>query len=232
MAKTHNTIELKNITRTYGDGDSIIKALDHINLTVADGEFIAIMGPSGSGKSTLLNILGLLDQPSSGTYLLDGEDVSGKKGKELARIRGKKIGFIFQVFNLLPKYNVLKNVVLPMIYQGVKSSARKTKATELIKKMGLIKRINHKPNMLSGGERQRVSIARALTNDPSVLLADEPTGNLDSKNTTDIMNILTELNNKGVTILCVTHEDEVAAYAKRVVRMRDGKIVEDKKRRG
>lgn len=221
-------LKLNNLCKTYNQGDLAVQALNQINLEVEQGEFVSIMGTSGSGKSTMMNILGCLDTPSSGEYLLEGENVADYRDNRLAEIRNKKIGFVFQSFNLLPKLTSLENVELPMVYSGVSRRIRREKALEALRKVGLEKRIHHKPNELSGGQRQRVAIARALVNDPAILMADEPTGNLDSKSTIEVMGIFQQLNEEGVTIVMVTHEPDVAQYTKRIVVFRDGCIISDK----
>jgi putative ABC transport system ATP-binding protein len=219
-----NIIEIKNLLKSYGQGEGEIKALNDVDLTVRKGEFIAIMGPSGCGKSTLLNMLGCLDKPNSGSYLLDGSEISkNTSSKTLANIRRNKIGFIFQTFNLLSRTTALNNVILPAIYSGLKN--RKQKAIDLLTRVGLEKRINHRPNQLSGGEQQRVAIARALMNDPEIILADEPTGNLDSKSGGEIMKLLKELNAEGKTIIAVTHDENIAKQIGKIIYMKDGKIV-------
>ncbi len=215
-------IVLKDIYRSYELPKITVEVLKGINLEAEQGDFIAIMGPSGSGKSTLLNILGCLDRPTSGHYLLDNIDVSTKNDDELAEIRSRSIGFVFQSFNLLPRFPAWKNVELPLLYGGVEPKLRKQKAIEMLGRMGLGDRADHKPNELSGGEQQRVAIARALINSPVIILADEPTGNLDSKVGREIMEIFAELNRAGVTIILVTHEMEIAGFAKRIITMRDG----------
>lgn len=222
-------IEIKNLTKKYNMGDYEFLALDNINVNVEKKEFTAIMGPSGSGKSTLMNILGCLDRPDSGSYILNNKDVSNLSDDELAYIRNKEIGFVFQSFNLLPRMNVLENVELPMIYSGVPKKERRNKALEALDKVGLTNRVHHKPNEISGGQRQRVAIARAIVNKPSVIMADEPTGNLDSKSSLDIMTIFRGLNEEGATILMVTHELEIAQYGKRIIKVKDGKIVSDER---
>ncbi|HEY0574640.1 MAG TPA: ABC transporter ATP-binding protein [Pseudonocardia sp.] len=218
-------IELEGIKKSYRMGDVDMPVLHGIDLSVAAGDMVAIMGPSGSGKSTLMNILGCLDVPSAGTYHLDGTDVSRLSKRELARIRGTKIGFVFQSFNLIPRTDALRNVELPLVYTGMRGRARRARAA--LERVGLGDRLRHVPSELSGGQKQRVAIARALINEPSIVLADEPTGALDSKSTEEIMELLVELNNTGTTIVVITHEEEVADFAKRVVRLRDGVISSD-----
>jgi putative ABC transport system ATP-binding protein len=218
-------IELEGIKKSYRMGDVDMPVLHGIDLSVAAGDMVAIMGPSGSGKSTLMNILGCLDVPSGGTYHLDGTDVSRLSKRELARIRGTKIGFVFQSFNLIPRTDALRNVELPLVYTGMRGRARRARAA--LERVGLGDRLRHVPSELSGGQKQRVAIARALINEPSIVLADEPTGALDSKSTEEIMELLVELNNAGTTIVVITHEEEVADFAKRVVRLRDGVISSD-----
>lgn len=220
-------ISIKNIVKTYTTGDETLVALDNVSLEIMAGEFTAIMGPSGSGKSTLMNILGLLDRFDSGTYILNGQNVSDLNDKESAKIRNKEIGFIFQSFNLMPRMSVLENVELPLVYAGVKSKERKERALKALERVGLSDRVKHKPNEISGGQKQRVAIARAIVNNPSVLMADEPTGNLDSKTTVDIMRIFQELNAEGTTILIITHESEVSLYTKRILTFNDGALVDD-----
>ncbi|MDD5530770.1 MAG: ABC transporter permease [bacterium] len=220
-------IELKNITKTYETGELPFNALDNVSLKISEGDFVAIMGPSGSGKSTLLNILGCLDTPTTGSYLLSGQDVSKFSDDELAETRNKRIGFIFQHFNLLPRLNALENVKLPLIYGSV-SSGRDEKAIECLKAVNLSSKAFNKPNEMSGGEQQRVAIARALVNDPFILLADEPTGNLDSKTGKEIIEIISELNKKGITIILITHDEKVGSAARRIVKIQDGQILEDK----
>lgn len=227
MAK--KIIEIENLKKHYKMGQSIVRALDGVSFDVMENEYIAIMGPSGSGKSTLMNMIGCLDTPSSGEYVLNGNRVSDLDDSELAQIRNREIGFVFQTFNLLPRTDCLNNVELPLIYSGMRSSIRKQKAADTLAKVGLGDRMDHKPNELSGGQRQRVAIARALVNDPSILLADEPTGNLDTKTGDEIMLLLEEIYRGGNTILLVTHENEIANYARRVIRLRDGLIEVDKK---
>ncbi|MEX2462743.1 MAG: ABC transporter ATP-binding protein [Balneolaceae bacterium] len=227
MAK--KIIEIEDLKKHYKMGQSIVRALDGVTFDVMENEYIAIMGPSGSGKSTLMNMIGCLDTPTSGEYILNGHRVSDLDDSELAQIRNREIGFVFQTFNLLPRTDCLSNVELPLIYSGLKSSVRKEKAANTLTKVGLGDRMDHKPNELSGGQRQRVAIARALVNDPSILLADEPTGNLDSKTGDEIMVLLEQLYRGGNTILLVTHEREISKYARRVIRLRDGKIEIDEK---
>jgi len=218
-----NIIETKNLTKIYGQGKTKFNALNGVDLAIKAREFVAIMGPSGSGKSTLMHILGCLDGPTSGTYFLEGKEVTKHTSRStLAYIRRDKIGFIFQTFNLLPRTSALNNVILPAIYSGLGN--RKQKALELLKKVGLEKKIKNKSNELSGGEQQRVAISRALMNDPFIILADEPTGNLDSKSGADIMKLLRELNKEGKTIVVVTHDESIAKQADRIVRVKDGKI--------
>jgi putative ABC transport system ATP-binding protein len=221
-------IDAKGLARTYRMGQEIIRALVSVDIRVKRGEYVAFMGPSGSGKSTLMNIVGALDTPSAGTYILNGQDVSTMSESDLATVRNKEIGFVFQTFNLLPRYSALDNVALPLVYAGYSKLERRKIAMESLESVGLANRADHKPNELSGGQRQRVAIARALVNKPSILLADEPTGNLDSKTSYDIMALFKELNEKGNTIIMVTHEEDIAAFARRIVRLRDGVIESDK----
>lgn len=224
------TIVIQDIVKTYQMGDSIVRALAGVNLTVEEGEFTAIMGPSGSGKSTLMNILGCLDRPTSGSYKLDGAEVATLGDDDLAVTRNKKIGFVFQNFNLLSRMSALNNVALPMVYAGIPNKERLERARKNLEMVGLGSRVHHKPNELSGGQRQRVAIARALVNEPSIILADEPTGNLDSKSGDEIMEIFCELNRQGRTVILVTHEPEIAAFTRRTVTFRDGLIVSDERR--
>jgi putative ABC transport system ATP-binding protein len=220
-------IEMKNITKNYEMGEATVHALRGIDLGVESGEFLAIIGPSGSGKSTLMNMIGCLDRPSSGEYYLEGHKVDELNDDALAAIRNKSIGFVFQTFNLLPRANCLHNVELPLLYSSVGRKDRERKAMEMLTRVGLGSRVHHNPNELSGGERQRVAIARALVNDPKIVLADEPTGNLDSKTGSEIMAILSELNAEGKTIILVTHEKYIAEYSRRVVYLKDGQVVSE-----
>ena len=220
-------IELSNITKTYRMGEMDITVLSGITLKVKSGELIAIMGPSGSGKSTLMNIIGCLDRPTSGAYHFENREISTLSDDELAAVRNGKIGFVFQTFNLLPRFSALKNVEVPLIYSGVPARLRIERAMPLLQKVGLADRMNHKPTELSGGQQQRVAIARALVNNPPLLLADEPTGNLDSRSGTEILDILTGLNRQGVTIMIVTHDRDVAARCKRIINLKDGQIIND-----
>jgi putative ABC transport system ATP-binding protein len=218
-------IELQDVTKVYQMGKNEIPVLHDVDLTINDSEMVAIMGPSGSGKSTLMNILGCLDIPTSGRYLIDKTDVSRLSGNRLAKIRSRKIGFVFQSFNLVPRTNAIRNVELPLIYSGAPN--RRSRARRALAEVGLSERENHMPSELSGGQQQRVAIARALINDPAILLADEPTGNLDTASSLEIMHMLTAMNEAGRTIVVITHEQEIANFAKRVVRLRDGRIISD-----
>lgn len=220
-------IRLTDITRTYKVGTELVRALRSVSLSIYKNEFVALMGPSGSGKSTLMNILGCLDTPSSGHYILNTQDVSKLNDNELARIRNKEIGFVFQTFNLLPRSSALENVMLPQIYAGFSKAARLIRANEVIDSVGLTDRAHHKPNELSGGQRQRVAIARALVNSPSIILADEPTGNLDSTTSYEIMGVLEQIHLAGNTIILVTHEEDIALHAHRIIRLMDGKVSAD-----
>ncbi len=222
-----SVIEIRNLHKTYHLGSTIVRALDGVDLTVAKNEYVAIMGPSGSGKSTLMNILGCLDVPTSGSYHLAGQPVDEMEDDDLALVRNRQIGFIFQSFNLLPRTSILRNVELPLVYSGISRDERLDRAREALRKVGLGDRIDHQPNELSGGQRQRVAIARALVNDPSIILADEPTGNLDSRTGQEIMALFEDLYQQGQTLLVVTHEDDIAEHARRCVRLRDGLIESD-----
>ncbi|MCH4904641.1 ATP-binding cassette domain-containing protein [Cylindrospermopsis raciborskii CHAB3438] len=218
-------IRLENIFKVYGIGETEVKALNNINLVINQGEYCAIMGPSGSGKSTAMNIIGCLDRPSGGNYYLDNVNVADMNDQQLAQIRNLKLGFVFQQFHLLTQLTALENVMLPMVYAGVKPGERKARAIEALIRVGLEKRLHNKPNQLSGGQQQRVAIARAIVNAPVVLLADEPTGALDSRTTQEVLDIFTELNSTGITVIMVTHETEVASQTKRIVWFRDGEVV-------
>ncbi|MEZ4852655.1 ABC transporter ATP-binding protein [Flavobacterium sp.] len=220
-------IDIKGITRDFPLGDEIIHVLKGIDLVINKGEYVALMGPSGSGKSTLMNILGCLDTPTSGSYILNGKQVSEMHDDELAEIRNKEIGFVFQTFNLMPRTTALDNVALPMVYAGYSKSDRNQRATEVLTQVGLNDRMDHKPNQLSGGQRQRVAVARALVNKPAMILADEPTGNLDSKTSVEIMNLFDEIHANGNTVVLVTHEEDIAEHAHRIIRLRDGLIESD-----
>ncbi len=222
-------ISLKNIFKIYNVGGEEVRALDGIDLDILENEYLAIMGPSGSGKSTLMNMIGCLDTPTSGIYEFEGEMVQIMDDSQLASIRNRKIGFVFQTFNLLPKATAQHNVEIPLVYANIKNKDRAKMATDALESVGLADRLHHKPNELSGGQRQRVAIARALVNKPSIILADEPTGNLDSKSGSEIMTILDDLHKNGNTIILVTHEDDVAQHAHRIIRLFDGKIIEDTK---
>lgn len=223
-----NIIETREIAKRYVMGSEVIEALKSVTITIQKGEYVAFMGPSGSGKSTLMNIVGCLDTPTSGQYILNNQDVSGMGENELAEVRNKEIGFVFQTFNLLPRQSSLENVALPLIYAGFNKADRTEKAMLSLRNVGLENRAGHKPNELSGGQRQRVAIARALVNDPSILLADEPTGNLDSKTSYEIMDLFDQIHSKGNTVIMVTHEEDIAEYAHRIVRLRDGLVESDR----
>lgn len=220
-------ITIKDIGRKYVIGSEVIHALKSVTLTINKGEFVALMGPSGSGKSTLMNILGCLDTPTHGEYILNGIDVSHMSDNELAEVRNSEIGFVFQTFNLLPRNSALDNVALPLIYAGVNKEDRQKRAKQALENVGLANRIDHRPNELSGGQRQRVAVARALINNPSIILADEPTGNLDTKTSIEIMGLIEDIHAKGNTIILVTHEEDIAQHAHRIVRMRDGLVEKD-----
>lgn len=221
-------IKVQDLYKTYQNGDVAVHALNEINFEIKRGEFVSIMGASGSGKSTLMNILGCLDTPTDGHYYLEGIDIREKTDNELCEIRNRKIGFVFQSFNLIPRTSALKNVELPMIYAKIKAHERKERALELLNKVGLKERKDHKPNEMSGGQRQRVAIARALSNKPPIILADEPTGNLDSKSSIEIMQIFTQLNDEGNTVIMVTHEPDIAEYTKRILTFKDGRMISDR----
>ena len=226
-------IDIKDVTKTYQMGaETTVRALDGVSVAIEQGDYVAIMGPSGSGKSTLMNLIGCLDTPSSGSYQLNGREIAAMGDDDLAQIRNKEIGFIFQTFNLLPRADAVQNVELPLVYSGLARRERKERAIQALESVGLGERKHHRPNEMSGGQRQRVAIARALVNRPSILLADEPTGNLDSKTGEEILALMDDLHAKGNTIILVTHEDELAQHAARVIRLRDGKIVSDLRNRG
>jgi putative ABC transport system ATP-binding protein len=220
-------IHLESIVKNYKVGTQIVRALRSVSIDIYKGEYVAIMGASGSGKSTLMNIIGCLDTPTSGTYVLNGKDVSRMTDDSLAEIRNSEIGFVFQVFNLLPRNNALENVMLPLIYSGVKKAQRKVMAEQTLSDVGLSDRMTHRPNELSGGQRQRVAIARALVNKPSLLLADEPTGNLDSKISEEIMRLFADIHQKGNTLVMVTHENDIARHAHRIIHLKDGEVESD-----
>ena len=217
-------IHARSLRKTYQIGDQVVHALDGLDLDIARNKYVALMGPSGSGKSTLMNMLGCLDSPTSGRYVLNGQDVSALDDDALADIRNREIGFVFQTFNLLPRYSALENVALPMIYAGIPREQRETRASEVLTQVGLADRMDHKPNELSGGQRQRVAVARALVMNPSIILADEPTGNLDTTTSHEVMELFSEIQQAGNTVILVTHEEDIAACAHRTVRLRDGKI--------
>jgi putative ABC transport system ATP-binding protein len=222
-------IKIRSITRDFPLGQEVVKVLEGIDLDIDKGEYVALMGPSGSGKSTLMNLLGCLDTPTSGHYALNGIDVSSMSDDELAEIRNKEIGFVFQTFNLLPRTTALDNVALPMVYSGYGKQQRHERASEVLSDVGLSDRMDHRPNQLSGGQRQRVAVGRALVNKPSIILADEPTGNLDSKTSLEIMQLFDDIHKAGNTVILVTHEEDIAAHAQRVIRLRDGVIESDTK---
>jgi putative ABC transport system ATP-binding protein len=227
MATEKKIIEITDITKIYQVGSQEVRALNGVSLDIYQNEYVAIMGPSGSGKSTLMNLLGCLDSPTSGSYILNGTDVSQMEDDQLAEIRNKEIGFVFQSFNLLPRYSALDNVALPLIYAGLPRAKREEKAVSALTSVDLLNRMEHKPNELSGGQKQRVALARALVNNPSIILADEPTGNLDSKTSIDIMALFEDIHAQGNTVIVVTHEEDIALHAHRVVRLRDGLVESD-----
>ncbi|MEF9985949.1 MAG: ABC transporter ATP-binding protein [Bacteroidales bacterium] len=227
MGEATEVIRIENLKKIYKLGIQEVRALDGVSISIYKNEYVAIMGPSGSGKSTLMNILGCLDTPTSGTYVLNGIDVSKMEDSQLADVRNKEIGFVFQSFNLLPRYSSIENVALPLIYSGIPHAERESRAIEALKNVGLSDRMDHKPTELSGGQRQRVAVARALINNPSIILADEPTGNLDTKTSIDIMNLFEEIYNNGNTVIVVTHEEDIALHARRIIKLRDGKIESD-----
>ena len=227
MEKAREIIRLEDIRRIYRVGNQEVRALDGVSLSVYKNEYVAIMGPSGSGKSTLMNILGCLDSPNSGHYVLNGVDVSEMEDSDLADVRNREIGFVFQSFNLLPRYNALENVALPMVYAGVPARERMERAADALRSVALEERMDHKPNELSGGQKQRVALARALINNPSIILADEPTGNLDTHTSIEIMRLFDEIHRRGNTVIVVTHEEDIAAYAHRIIRLRDGRVESD-----
>ena len=220
-------ITVRDLTKIYKTGDIELHALDGVSFTVERGEFVCVMGPSGSGKSTMMNILGCLDVPTSGHYELDGVNVKNQNKAELADIRNQKLGFVFQGFNLLPKVDAVENVELPLLYRGVSSSVRRKAAVHALERVGLGERLHHRPAQMSGGQQQRVAIARAIVGEAPIILADEPTGNLDTKTTVEIMNIFTDLHRQGITVILVTHEPEIATWSERVLRFRDGKLIAD-----
>ena len=220
-------IRLEAITKVYQVGEQVVRALAGVDLTIRENEYVALMGPSGSGKSTLMNMLGCLDTPTAGSYWLNGTSVDKLSDDQLAEIRNKEIGFVFQTFNLLPRYSSLENVVLPLVYSGKDKSYRQKRGAEVLRMVGLGDRMDHRPNELSGGQRQRVAVARALVNSPSIILADEPTGNLDTKTSHEIMQLFSEIHRNGNTVILVTHEEDIAAHAHRVVRLRDGLVESD-----
>ncbi|WP_317896985.1 ABC transporter ATP-binding protein [Aurantibacillus circumpalustris] len=220
-------ILIQHLKKTYQIGDEVIEALKDVSLSIGKNEYVALMGPSGSGKSTLMNMLGCLDSPTSGKYILNGLSVAQMTDNDLAEVRNKEIGFVFQTFNLLPRATTLDNVALPLVYAGFSKTDRDKRATEVLESVGLGNRVNHKPNELSGGQRQRVAIARALVNNPAIILADEPTGNLDSKTSVEIMGLFEEIHKKGNTIILVTHEEDIALHAHRIVRLKDGLVESD-----
>lgn len=225
-SNNHTMISINDLCKTYKMGENEVHALNHVNLNIKEHEFVSIIGPSGSGKSTLMNMLGCLDVPTSGEYILDGKEIKKMSDDDLAKIRNDKIGFVFQGFNLLPKLTAVENVELPLIYQGVSAKERRERAVKALESVGLGERVNHKPTELSGGQQQRVAIARALITNPPLILADEPTGNLDSSSGKEIMEIFHKLNDNGNTIVLITHDNGVAAQAKRIIKIQDGKLIE------
>lgn len=227
---TKEIIRIEEVYKIYQIGNQVVKALNGVSTTINSNEFVALMGPSGSGKSTLMNVLGCLDVPTKGNYFLNHANVSNLVDDQLAAIRNKEIGFVFQTFNLLPRYSTIDNVALPLVYSGVSKKRRNERAAEVLEMVGLADRMNHKPNELSGGQRQRVAVARALVNNPSIILADEPTGNLDTKTSYEIMNLFNEIHANNNTVILVTHEEDIAKYAHRVIRMRDGEIEKDERK--
>ena len=227
MAGGQPLIQAKALRKTYQVGDQVVHALDGLDLDIRQNEYVALMGPSGSGKSTLMNMLGCLDSPTSGSYILNGQDVSRLEDDALAEIRNREIGFVFQTFNLLPRYTALENVALPMVYAGISKTERQARAKEVLKQVGLGDRMDHRPNELSGGQRQRVAVGRALVMRPSIILADEPTGNLDTTTSEEVMDLFGEIHSAGNTVVLVTHEEDIAAFAKRTVRLRDGRVESD-----
>jgi putative ABC transport system ATP-binding protein len=227
MAGGQPLIQARDLRKTYHVGDQVVHALDGLDLDIQANEYVALMGPSGSGKSTLMNMLGCLDSPSSGSYILNGQDVSRLEDDALADIRNREIGFVFQTFNLLPRYTALENVALPMVYAGIAKAERQERAREVLQQVGLGDRMDHRPNELSGGQRQRVAVGRALVMRPSIILADEPTGNLDSATSEEVMELFGDIQKAGNTVILVTHEEDIAAYAHRTVRLRDGRVESD-----
>ncbi|GAA1795357.1 ABC transporter ATP-binding protein [Planosporangium flavigriseum] len=232
MSATHPVLDVRDLVKVYGEGEAQVRALRGVSVTVERGDYVAIMGSSGSGKSTLMNILGCLDTPTSGQYLLDGVDVSRLDDRQLALVRNRRIGFVFQAFNLIPRTSALANVELPLAYAGMKAAERRRRARTALAMVGLADRADHEPNQLSGGQQQRVAVARALVTAPALVLADEPTGNLDTRSTEDVLAVLDRLNHSGRTIVLITHEDDVARHAKRLIRLVDGRIVHDEVLRG
>jgi putative ABC transport system ATP-binding protein len=227
MSGEQTLIQARDLRKTYHVGDQIVHALDGLDLDIRANEYVALMGPSGSGKSTLMNMLGCLDSPTSGSYMLNGQDVSRLEDDALAEIRNREIGFVFQTFNLLPRYTALENVALPMVYAGIPKAERQERAREVLTQVGLGDRMDHRPNELSGGQRQRVAVGRALVMRPSIILADEPTGNLDSATSEEVMELFGDIQKAGNTVILVTHEEDIAAYAHRTVRLRDGRVESD-----